>query len=155
METHDFGVSYLKEDMRGDEVKELQRFLQEESFFMHRGGPTGHFDRETRDAVKAWQSTASRAIGRMGVSVPRSVPNAEGAARAVVRFRRRTSGVISNTKPWIQASTKKCTKAAVVAAPVNLPRPSTMSVACKGWAAFSGSRSRLVTREGVGVGGRR
>ena len=138
VETHEFGVSYLKEDMRGDEVKELQRFLQEESFFMHHGGPTGHFDRETRDAVKAWQRKHGVVqSGGWGYQSRAQYLTLKEPPEPLFGFDAGTSGVISNTKPWIQASTKKCTKAAVVAAPVNLPRPSTMSVACKGWAAFS------------------
>lgn len=91
--------------------KDVEKFLQEESVSMHRDVPTGHFDPKTRDMVK-----------------PEPPPFGFDAG---------TSGVIANPKPWIQASTKKSAKATVVAAPANLPKPSSMSMASTGWAAVS------------------
>ena len=49
------GERFLEDGSQGDDVKELQRFLQGTGHFTHKDGPTGYFGPATTAAVKQWQ----------------------------------------------------------------------------------------------------
>ena len=52
---HALGERFLEDGSQGDDVKELQRFLQGTGHFTHKDGPTGYFGPATTAAVKQWQ----------------------------------------------------------------------------------------------------
>jgi hypothetical protein len=52
---HALGERFLEDGSQGDDVKELQCFLQGTGHFTHKDGPTGYFGPATTAAVKQWQ----------------------------------------------------------------------------------------------------
>lgn len=52
---HSLGVRYLSEGLFGDDVSELQRYLQSEGYLATGEYNSGFFGAMTREALRAWQ----------------------------------------------------------------------------------------------------